>query len=198
MPIGGGPLEAVVIGASAGGPSAIETVLCGLPAAFPAPIAVCQHMIQGATEPWAKRLDSVCPLAVTEARDCERFEAGRVYVAPTGTHMLIRGTPDAPRVSLMPDFADAMHVPSIDFLMNSAAVVFGHRMVAALLTGMGSDGAMGLLSVRRCGGVTLAQSEDTAFMPSMPRTAAELGAVSEVVPLERMASVLAERVAGRL
>lgn len=197
MPAGGGALLAVIIGASAGGPSAIESVLAALPADFPAPIAVCQHMLEGATGLWAERLDAVCTLKVAEARSGEAFSAGRVYVAPAGLHMRIRGTIAQPIITLERDFADVMHVPSIDFLMSSAAALFGGRVLGALLTGMGSDGALGMLAIRRVGGVTLAQSEDTAFMPSMPRAAAQLGAAVEVVPLQKMASVICDRVGGR-
>jgi two-component system chemotaxis response regulator CheB len=197
VPAGGGPLAAVIIGASAGGPSAIETVLSALSGDFPAPIAVCQHMMEGQTGFWVERLDAKCKLKVAEAKSGELFVRGRVYVAPGGRHMRIRGTYSAPIITLERDFADVMHVPSIDFLMSSAAALFGHRLVGVLLTGMGSDGAMGMLSIRRAGGVTLAQSEDSAFMPSMPKAAAELGAATEVVALDRLAATIAARVEGR-
>jgi two-component system, chemotaxis family, protein-glutamate methylesterase/glutaminase len=197
VPLGGGPLLAVVVGASAGGPQAIEEVLSGLPADFPVPVAVCQHMIEGTTSLWAERLDRVCKLRASEATSGERFTAGRVYVAPAGKHMRIRGTISAPIITLERDFADVMHVPSIDFLMSSAAALFGGRLLGVLLTGMGSDGALGMLSIRRGGGVTLAQSEETAFMPSMPLSASQLGAAGEIVPLDRMAKVIGDRVAGR-
>jgi two-component system, chemotaxis family, protein-glutamate methylesterase/glutaminase len=197
VPLGGGPLSAVIIGASAGGPQAIEAVLRALPADFPAPIAVCQHMMEGTTGMWAERLDRVCDLKVVEAQNREPFLPGFVYVGPAGMHMRIRGTFTLPIVSVERDFADVMHVPSIDFLMSSAAAVYGSRMLGVLLTGMGSDGAMGMLAIRRGGGVTLAQSEESAFMSSMPMAATELGGVGEVVPLDRMARVITDRVAGR-
>lgn len=154
-------------------------------------------MMEGTTALWADRLDRVCALSVTEARTGEVFSAGKVYIAPAGMHMRIRGTAARPVVRLERDFADVMHVPSIDFLMSSAATLFGGRVLGVLLTGMGSDGALGMLAIRRAGGVTLAQSEDSAFMASMPRAAAELGAAGEVVPLYRMARVIADRVGGR-
>jgi two-component system chemotaxis response regulator CheB len=197
VPLGGGPLDAVVIGASAGGPSAIETVLSALKEDFPVPIAVCQHMSEGATAFWASQLDRVCKLKVAEAKSGEPFVKGRVYIAPAGKHMRIRGTRVNPIVTLERDFADVMHVPSIDFLMSSAASLFGSRVLGALFTGMGSDGALGMLSIRRMGGVTLAQSVDSAFMPSMPKSAADMGAAGEVVPLQRMAKTITDRVEGR-
>lgn len=168
-----------------------------MPADFPAPIAVCQHMMEGATGFWAERLDGVCKLKVVEAKGGDAFSAGKVFVAPAGRHMRVLGTFAKPIITLERDFADVMHVPSIDFLMSSVATLFGGRTLGALLTGMGSDGALGMLAIRRVGGVTLAQSEDTAFMPSMPKAAAELGAAVEVVPLPAMASVICDRVGGR-
>lgn len=197
-PIGGIPLLAVAIGASAGGPAAIEAVLSRLPRMFPAPIAVCQHMTEGATAQWAQRLNGACKVRVVEAHQGERFLPGRAYIAPIGRHLRIRGTATDPLVSLEPDRNDSAHVPAIDELMFSVAQVFGSRSLGVLLTGMGSDGAAGLLAIRRAGGVTLAEPPDAAFMSSMPAAAAEAGAVREFVALDRMAAVIAERVAGRL
>lgn len=197
-PTGGVPMLAVLIGASAGGPKAVQTILESLPADFSAPIAICQHMTHGATASWAQHLNDACKLRVSEATHAEQFRAGHVYIAPTGRHLRIRGTAAKPWCSLELDFADVLHVPSIDFLMSSAAETFGSRALGVLLSGMGSDGALGMLAIRRAGGVTLAESAESAFMPSMPRAAEDLGAVNEVVPIELMAFTIAERVAGRI
>jgi two-component system chemotaxis response regulator CheB len=197
-PIGGAQLLAVVIGASAGGPSAIEKLLAPLPRSFPAPIAVCQHMTDGVIGAWAYRLDNVCRLRVSQAEHDEPFLPGRVYIAPSGSHMRIRGDSSVPKLSLEADRFDSLHVPSIDLLMESAAVVFGSRVLGALLTGMGADGSRGLLTIRRAGGVTLVESESSAFMSSMPNSAVELGAAGEVVPLGRMGELISQRVSGRV
>lgn len=189
-----GPPLAVVIGASAGGPSAIETVVSALPWKFPVPIAVCQHMTEGATSSWAERLNDACHLRVVEARFGESFAAHRVYIAPTGKHMRIRGTAAEPYISLESDRAGLAHVPSIDELMKSVADTFGQRSLGIVLTGMGSDGAEGLLAIRQAGGVTFAQAAEGAFMRSMPEAAAGAGAVGEFVPLERIAAAVMERV----
>jgi two-component system chemotaxis response regulator CheB len=165
---------------------------------FPVPVAVCQHMTEGATAHWAERLNGACSIRVVEARQGERFLPGRVYIAPIGRHMRIRGTTADPHISLEPDCRDSAHVPSIDELMLSMTQVYGSRTLGVLLTGMGRDGADGMLAIRRAGGVTIAEPLDTAFMRSMPAAAAEAGAVSEFVPLDRMAEKIAERVAGRL
>jgi two-component system, chemotaxis family, protein-glutamate methylesterase/glutaminase len=192
-----GPPLAVVIGASAGGPSAIEKVISALPWKFPVPIAVCQHMTEGATSAWAERLNDACHLRVVEARFGEAFAPHRVYIAPTGKHMLVRGTAENPYISLESDRAGRAHVPAIDELMNSIAEVFGQRSLGVVLTGMGSDGAEGLLAIHQAGGVTLAQPTDSAFMRSMPEAAADAGAVGEFVPLEKMADVIMQRVSAK-
>lgn len=197
-PQGGVPLRAVIVGASAGGPGQVQALLEQLPADFPVPIAVCQHMTAGATELWAERLDECTPLRVVEASPGAKFEAGTVYVAPSGKHMRLLGPAGNPRISLLPDFADAIHVPSIDFLMSSAVDVFGSRVLGVILTGLGSDGALGMLSIRRAGGPTICESVDSAPFSSMPLAAAALGAASEHVHLRKMGAVIEARVAGAL
>ena len=163
------------------------------------PIAVCQHMIEGATGMWAERLDRVCDLKVVEAQNREPFLPGIVSRRdrPVCTCASAARSP-FPIVSVERDFADVMHVPSIDFLMSSAAAVFGSRMLGVLLTGMGSDGAMGMLAIRRGG------RRDARAVRRRARSCAACrwrqpswAAVGEVVPLERMARVIADRVAGR-
>ena len=197
-PIGGVELLAVAIGASAGGPAAIETVLSALPWNFPAPIAICQHMTDGATVLWADRLNGVCHLRVCEARQGEPFVPGRAYIGPIGRHLRVRGTVAEPYISLEPDHGESPHVPSIDELMRSVAQLFGSRSLGVLLTGMGQDGSEGMLAIRRAGGVTLAEPAESAFIGSMPGAAVEAGAVGESVPLEAMARAIIDRVAGRL
>lgn len=197
-PIGGAPLLAIAIGASAGGPAAIEAVLAELPWNFPAPIAVCQHMTAGATGPWAARLDKTCHIRVFEAKHGERFAPRRAYIAPIGKHMRIRGTVDDPHISLEPDHHDSQFVPSIDQLMVSIAKLYGSRGLGVVLTGMGTDGAKGLLAIRKAGGVTLAQPLESAFMASMPSAAAELGAVGEFVSIQQMPGLIIKRTSGKV
>jgi len=197
-PQGGVPLRAVIIGASAGGPREIQSVLEELPATFPTPIAICQHMTEGATGPWAARLNECSALEVVEAQPGMKFDAGRVYIAPAGRHMRLIGPAHAARITLLPDFADALHVPSIDFLMSSAAEVFGSRVLGVLLTGMGSDGALGMLAIRKAGGATICQSAESAPFSSMPLAAAELGAVSELVDLAHLGALIMRRVEGHI
>lgn len=189
---------AVVIGASTGGPKLVEAVLRELPADFPAPVAVCQHMPQGFTTIWAERLDQICRLQVKEPRNREPFERGNVYIAPVGKHMRIRKDGRSYSIALDSDFADSLHVPSIDMLMSSAAAAYGSRVLGVLLTGLGSDGAMGMLAIRRAGGHTICQEPETAIAASMPQSAVELGAAAEEVAGPDIPRVILERVRGKL
>jgi two-component system chemotaxis response regulator CheB len=193
VPVWTGVFEIVVIGASFGGPPAVERLLGELPAGFPVPVIVCQHMTPGHTEQWAKLLDSRWKLSVHEAENNQRLQRGRVYIAPAGRHLrFLRTGEGSCGMRLDADFADSLHVPSIDFMFSSAAQVFGSRVLAVLLTGMGSDGATGMLSVRRAGGHTLVESQETAMSYSMPGAAVGLGAVVDMLPLDRLASRVAE------
>lgn len=184
VPMGSGPLSAVVIGASTGGPPALEALLASLPADLGVPVAICQHMPLGFTEGWAQRLDGLCRMRVCEATDRQPFARGRAHIAPIGKQMRFKRTERGVLVRLDDDFADSLHVPSIDILMSSAAEVFGSRALGVLLTGLGSDGALGMLAVRRGGGHTIAQDPETCAAPSMPESAVQLGAAAEVLPLD--------------
>ncbi len=182
--------EVVVVGASLGGPRALATLLRGLPAGFPAPIAVVQHIADGFTEGLASWLASESRLAVSEARDGEPLRPGRVLLAPTGRHLLVAEgvarLSDAPPVDTFK--------PSVTPLFLSAARVHGARCCGILLTGMGRDGADGLRAIRQAGGATFAQDEATSAVFGMPRAAIEAGAVERVLPLEEIPRALLELV----
>lgn len=198
VPLGGVELSAVVIGASTGGPKLVEAVLRELPYDFPAPVAVCQHMPPGFTRIWAERLDDICRLKVREAVNREEFVRGTVYIAPVGVHMRLRKDGRTAKVALDADFADSLHVPSIDMLMSSAAAAFGSRVLGVLLTGLGSDGAMGMLAIRRAGGHTICETPESAIAASMPQSAVELGAAAEEIPGPQIPRAIVERVRGKL
>lgn len=197
VPLGGRPLEAVFMGASTGGPGVIQSILSVLPRDFPAPIAICQHMPPDFTRIWAERLNDACKVRVTEAADGEPFERGHAYIAPTGYHMRFRRVGRHAEITLDHDFADSLHVPSIDIMMSSAAQVFGSGGLGVLLTGLGSDGALGLLSMRRAGAHTIAQAPDNAVAPSMPSSAEELGAAVEEATAVEMGELIDRRVRGK-
>lgn len=181
-------VELVVVGASLGGPRALASLLRGLPAGFPAPIAIVQHIADGFTEGLASWLASESRLRVREARDGDPLLPGRVLVGPSGRHLVIgEGVvrlSDAPPVDTFK--------PSVTPLFATAARRYGARACGVLLTGMGRDGAEGLRLLKEAGGPTLAQDESTSAVFGMPRAAIELGAVDRVLPIEEIPRVLVE------
>jgi len=183
-----GPYEAVIIGASMGGPPALEQVLSGIPSDFPVPIAICQHMPAGATESFAHRLSEVCNLPVTEAVHGERFLPGHVYLAPGGAQTRITRNGGVSRLMVDADFADSLYVPSVDVLFSSSAQAYGPHQLAVIMTGMGWDGAAGMLAVREAGGYTIAQTLESSHAPSMPMRAIGAGGVGEQVSLDHLSS----------
>ena len=182
--------ELVVVGASLGGPRALATLLKGLPADFPAPLAVVQHIAEGFTEGLAGWLQQESRLAVHEARDGEPLRPGTVLLAPSGRHLVIEEglarLSDAPPVDTFK--------PSVTPLFLSAAVAYGARACGVLLTGMGRDGAEGLQAIKRAGGLTLAQDEASSAVFGMPKAAIDLGAVDRVLALDDIPRALLEAV----
>jgi two-component system chemotaxis response regulator CheB len=183
-----GGMEICVIGASTGGPAALQQILQQLPATFPLPIAIVQHMPPGFTRPFAARLDGLCRLAVTEAVDGERLAPGRVVIAPAGLHLRL-SSGLVTLVSAEP--AGARHMPSVDVLFRSADRARPGKVLGVLLTGMGEDGAEGLSVIRGHGGRTVAESEESCAVYGMPRAAVERGAAEIVLPLPAIAASLA-------
>lgn len=183
-----GRADLVVIGASLGGPRALATLLHGLPADFPAPIAVVQHIADGFTEGLASWLAQESRLEVREARDGEPLRAGRVLVAPTGRHLVVAdGTAHLSDAAPVDTFR-----PSVTPLFASAAAAYGTRACGVLLTGMGRDGAEGMRALKASGAHTIAQDEATSVVFGMPRAAIELGAVDRVLPIDEIARALVE------
>lgn len=187
VPASMGPFELLVIGASFGGPKAIESILCDVPRGLSMPIVVCQHITSGMTKIWAESLAHRCRRRVTEAEKRENLRPGVVYIAPAGVQMRVMRTPSGPQSRLDEDFTDSLHVPSIDVLFSSAAREFGSRTLAVLLTGLGCDGASGMVQIRHAGGYTIGESSLTAASYSMPGAAADAGGVVEQLPLSRIA-----------
>lgn len=177
-----------VIGASTGGPAAVQRILQALPAIFPLPIVVVQHMPVGFTRPFAQRLASLSRVRVAEAEDGMRLSAGSAMIAPAGSHL--RVSPNL-AVVLTPEPSDAKHIPSVDVTMRSAARSRPGRVLGILLTGMGEDGADGMATIRAGGGVTIAESESSCVVYGMPRAAVLRGAASWVLSLEAIAELLA-------
>jgi len=176
-----------VIGASTGGPAALEQVVRGIPALPAIPIVIVQHMSAALTPALAARLSSVGRIVVREARDGDRLEPGVALLAPGDRHLILV---PGPGVRLRDDPPVHGVRPAVDVTLKSAATTLGARCIGVVLTGMGRDGAMGLASVKAAGGRTLAQDQATSVVFGMPKAAAELGVVDEVVPLPLIASAI--------
>jgi two-component system chemotaxis response regulator CheB len=170
------------IGASTGGVEALITVLKSFPANCP-PTVITQHMPPAFTKSFAERLNRLCPPQVKEAEDGDRLEIGRVYLAPGGDRHLEVANALAPVCRLIDGAPVNGHRPSVDVLFNSLAKLAGNKAVGVILTGMGQDGAQGLLNMRQAGAITIGQNEKTCVVYGMPRVAHELGAVSVQLPL---------------
>lgn len=186
----------LIIGASTGGTEAIKQVLEPLPASSPG-ILITQHMPGGFTRSFAERLDRLCQLSVKEAEDGERILPGHAYIAPGDNHLLL-GRSGANYVAKLDDGPPVnRHRPSVDVLFHSAAKEAGRNVVGVILTGMGKDGAKGLLEMRQAGAPTIAQDEATCVVFGMPREAIALGGAAEVLPLEDIPARMMAMVAGR-
>jgi len=181
-----------VVGASTGGPKAVETVLHDIGTSIDVPILVVQHMPEGFTRAFAERLDRHLPLRVREAEDGMVLRGGGAVIAPAGRHLRVRRDQGQVVLSLHEEPAAVAHRPSVDVLFRSAAEQFGARAVGILLTGMGSDGALGMGRLAQAGAHTIAQDEASCVVWGMPRAAAELGAAREVVALDQIGSRVRE------
>lgn len=175
----------VFVGASTGGTEAIKHFLAGLPENCP-PVLVVQHMPETFTASFAKRLDSLCPPRVIEAQGGERIESGTVYIAPGHSHLQIRRSGNGYVTEILATPPVNRHRPSVDVLFDSAALL-GRQALGVILTGMGKDGAQGLLRMRQAGARTFGQDEASCVVYGMPREAALVGAVEEVASLDEMA-----------
>jgi two-component system chemotaxis response regulator CheB len=179
----------VLIGSSTGGVQAVETVLSGLPADAPG-IAIVQHMPAGFTRMWAERVDGIMPMTVREATDGARLERGVALMAPGGLHLQLRKVGGDYHAVVKPGPPVNRHTPSVDVLFRSAVACAGSDALAILLTGMGDDGARGMKALHEAGARTVAQDEATCIVFGMPREAIALGAVDEVLPIDRIADAI--------
>jgi two-component system chemotaxis response regulator CheB len=192
----GAPNKVVGIGVSTGGPQALEFVLSQLPGDFPGAITVVQHMPDGFTDMFARRLDEVCPLRVKEAQSGDLLQSGRVLICPGNRHMKVKRLPLGDIAVLSDDPRVNGHRPSVDVLLRSVAEEFRHNAVGVLMTGMGDDGAEGLGAVKKEGGMTIAQSEESCVVYGMPKAAIERGYAIRVVGLDIIGSTL-QAICGR-
>jgi len=184
------PTQSVIcIGASTGGTEALRLVLEALPAASPG-IVIVQHMPEKFTAAFARRLNALCEVDVKEAEDGDLVIAGRVLIAPGNHHMLLRRIGMRYDVLVTDGPPVCRHRPSVDVLFRSAAQSAGENAAGILLTGMGDDGAQGLLEMRQAGSLTIAQDQESCVVFGMPHEAIKRGAADEVLPLERIAGAI--------
>jgi two-component system chemotaxis response regulator CheB len=184
----------IIVGASTGGTEAIREVLMPLPPDAPA-VLIAQHMPPGFTKSFAQRLNGLCRITVKEAEHGERVLPGHAYIAPGHAHLLLARSGANYIAHLSDDPPVNRHRPSVDVLFRSAALHAGKNAVGVILTGMGRDGAAGLLDMRKAGAYTLAQDEASCIVFGMPREAIAMGAADEIAPLSEMSRRVMARLA---
>jgi two-component system chemotaxis response regulator CheB len=183
------PRQVILLGASTGGTEALKEVFTKLPGNLPG-ICIVQHIPEGFSAAFAERLNSVSAVEVREARDGDVLKPGMALVAPGNFHMLLVRRADVYAVQVKQGPKLMHHRPSVDMLFESAAPIAGRAAVAGIFTGMGSDGASGLLTLRNAGARTFAQDEKTSIVYGMPRVACQMGAVEKVLPLDSIPSYI--------
>lgn len=193
-----GPFEnrydLIAIGVSTGGPQGLKAVIPRLPADFPVPVAIVLHMPIGYTEAYATRLNDMSALTVREARDGEEVQPGVVLLAPAGRHLtFVRTAAGIVRTRLDVSPLDTPHRPSVDVLLESAADVYGERVLAIIMTGMGDDGRQGAAWIKARAGTVLTEAEDTCVVYGMPRSAVEAGLSDASVRLDQLTEAILER-----
>jgi two-component system chemotaxis response regulator CheB len=181
------PPEVIAIAASTGGPSALLKILKTLPAAFPVPIVIVQHICEGFGQGFVDWLNKECNLRVKTAERGETLAAGNIYLAPDGFHLLIDTGRTVRLSKSMP--VNGLR-PCATLMMESAAKVYAGSTVGVILTGMGRDGADGIKAIKESGGMTIAQSPETCVVFGMPKEAIELGVVDKILPVEKIGGEL--------
>jgi two-component system chemotaxis response regulator CheB len=184
------PTKIVAIGISTGGPQSLQYLLAQFPSDFPGSIVVVQHMPEGFTDMFARRLDECCSLHVKEAQSGDLLLAGRALICPGSRHLKVKRLPLGDIAILSDDPRVNGHRPSADVMFKSLAEEFGPRGIGLLMTGMGEDGAQGLGLVKAAGGLTIAQGEQSCVVFGMPKAAIERGHAMRVVELEAIAATL--------
>ena len=186
-------IDAVVIGASTGGPKALQEVLTKLPSDLGVPVFVVQHMPEGFTKVFSERLDKACKMKVLEASEGMKIYKDTIYIAKGGQHMTIGANNT---LSLNEEPAIWGVRPAVDKLFNSAIKVYGGNLISAILTGMGRDGADGTSNIKDNGGVTISEDKSTCTIYGMPKAAFETGKVDLVVPLDEIANRIIKIIKG--
>ena len=188
-------IDIVAIGSSTGGPNALQTVLSKIPADFPVPIVVVQHMPPIFTKHLADRLNQLTSLNVTEAKRGDALVPGGVWIAPGDYHMTLRRDGAVVRVDLSQGTPENSCRPAVDVLFRSVNELFGRNVLSVVLTGMGQDGARGCEAIRSTGGKVIAQDEETSVVWGMPGAVAQAGLADKILPLDRIADEIVRETA---
>ena len=175
------------IGASTGGPPALQQIFSSFREPLPVPLLVSQHMPAGFTRTFAERLNRLSVFEIREACDGDLLAPGRVLIAPGGYNLLVERTGNSVTARVVKPTKEDRYIPSVDAMFASCAQVFGRRSLGVVLTGMGNDGSRGARLLKTAGSQVLAEAESSAVVFGMPREAVATGSVDRVVPLERMA-----------
>lgn len=191
-----GARDIVVIGVSTGGPPVVQKILSALPASLPACILIAQHMPASFTGPFAKRLDGICALNVTEAVNGDKIANGHAYVCPGGKHIGIQMRGSLPEVLVTDEPRDALYKPTVNLLMETAGKTMGRRVLGVMLTGMGSDGVDGARILKEKGGWLIAQSEATCVVYGMPKAVVDAGLADQIVDADDIAEQIVAAVKG--
>jgi len=186
-------IDAVVIGASTGGPKALQEVLTKLPSDLGVPVFVVQHMPEGFTKVFSERLDKACKMKVIEASEGMKISKDTIYIAKGGKHMTV-GSNNVINLNEEPPMWGVR--PAVDQLFNSAIKVYGGNLISAILTGMGRDGADGTSNIKDSGGITISEDKSTCIIYGMPKAAFETGKVDLVAPLNEIASRIIKIIKG--
>lgn len=186
-------VQIVVLGISTGGPQGLKVVLPQFPKECPVPVAMVLHMPVGYTKAYAEKLGELCQLRVIEASDGDEIVPGTAYLAPAGRHLTLSRAPAGVFAELSLRPLDTPHRPSVDVLFQSAAEVYGSGVLGVIMTGMGSDGREGAAWIKAKGGRILAEAEETCVVYGMPRSVIEAGLADAIVPMDRMATAIMER-----
>ncbi len=189
-----GDYRAVIIGASTGGPVALQEVLIKLPGSFPLPILVVQHMPATFTPTFAKRLNDLCAITVKEAADGDQIRPGVAYLAPGGKQMLLQGSSGAMFIRIVESIASQTYKPSVDVTFGSVAKLLGANVLALVLTGMGADGREGARLLKRDGATVWVQDEASSVIYGMPGAIAEAGLADKIIALKDIGSNLLDAI----
>jgi len=179
-------VEIIAIGASTGGPTAIQSIVTQLPADLPASVIISQHMPAGFTKQFTERMDKLSAINVSEAADGEPLRKGHVYICPGDHHFMLHKSWSRTLVHLNKAVPEDHYVPSIDAMMKSAAKHFGPKVMGIILTGMGNDGKAGMGEIKAAGGLTIAESEESAVIYGMPREVILAGDADKILRLEEI------------